>query len=162
MDADDDFKKVQNDHEAQPKMKKLSRLEKEEITYQKAYGKLVCVMVVSSIFVCIQMAGGIISGSIAIFTDTAHLATDMLGFVMSMYALKVSLRPASKQLTFGWHRAEIIGTLSSVMFLLTITVWLMVEATKRILYPQPVKGFEMLITAVCAFFFNLIQMAMLH
>jgi zinc transporter 2 len=86
----------------------------------------------------------------------------MLGFVMSMYALKVSLRPASKELTFGWHRAEIIGTLSSVMFLLTITIWLMVEATKRIINPQPVKGFEMLITAVCAFFFNLIQMSMLH
>lgn len=119
-------------------------------------------MIVSTIFVCIQMAGGIISGSIAIFTDTAHLATDMLGFVMSMYALKVSLRPASKELTFGWHRAEIIGTLSSVMFLLTITVWLVFEASKRVIYPQPVKGMEMLITAVCAFFFNLIQMSMLH
>jgi zinc transporter 2 len=102
------------------------------------------------------MIGGIISGSIAIFTDTAHLATDMLGFVMSMYALKVSLRPASKELTFGWHRAEIIGTLSSVMFLLTITIWLVVEATKRVIYPVEVKGFEMLITAICAFFFNLI------
>jgi cation diffusion facilitator family transporter len=102
------------------------------------------------------MAGGIISGSIAIFTDTAHLATDMLGFVMSMYALKVSLRPASKELTFGWHRAEIIGTLSSVMFLLTITIWLVFEASKRVIYPVKVEGVPMLITAICAFFFNLV------
>ena len=92
-------------------------------------------MVISTFFVGVQMAGGIISGSIAIFTDTAHLATDMLGFVMSMYALKVSLRPASKELTFGWHRAEIIGTLSSVIFLLTITIWLVFEASKRIIWP---------------------------
>lgn len=153
MDVDDDFKRADTEASAS---KKPTRLEKEEITYKKAYGKLVCVMIISSFFVCVQMAGGIISGSIAIFTDTAHLATDMLGFVMSMYALKVSLRPASKELTFGWHRAEIIGTLSSVMFLLTVTLWLLVEATKRVIWPQEVKGLEMLITAVCAFFFNLV------
>jgi zinc transporter 2 len=152
MEVDDDFKKFDDE---QPK-KHLNRLEKEEQTYKKAYNKLLCVMVVSSFFVGVQMAGGIISGSIAIFTDCAHLATDMLGFLMSMYALKVSLRPASKELTFGWHRAEIIGTLSSVMFLLTITVWLVYEAIKRIINPVEVKGFEMLITAICAFFFNLI------
>ncbi len=157
MEGDDDFKRV---HEEAPK--KLNRLEKEEITYNKAYGKLVCVMVLSTFFVIVQMIGGIISGSIAIFTDTAHLATDMLGFVMSMYALKVSMRPASKELTFGWHRAEIIGTLSSVMFLLTITIWLLFEATKRVITPQKVKGLEMLITAICAFFFNLVQMSLLH
>ena len=95
-------------------------------------------------------------------TDTAHLATDMLGFVMSMYALKVSLRPASKEHTFGFHRAEIIGTLSSVMFLLAITLWLMVEAVKRVITPQPVLGLEMLITACGAFCFNLVQMSLLH
>jgi len=138
MDKDDDFTKIHDQFEggleAEPK-KKLNRLEKEEITYNKAYSKLVCVMILSSFFVCVQMAGGIISGSIAIFTDTAHLATDMLGFAMSMYALKVSLRPATKELTFGWHRAEIIGTLCSVMFLLTVTLWLLVEAIKRIVWP---------------------------
>jgi zinc transporter 2 len=119
-------------------------------------------MVVSTFFVGVQAAGGILSGSIAIFTDTAHLATDMLGFVMSMYALKISLRPASKELTFGWHRAEIIGTLSSVMFLLIITIWLLVEATKRVIKPTKVDAKIMLITAICAFFFNLVQMSMLH
>ena len=161
MDADDDFKRV-HDSEKPEQKKKLTRLEKEEITYNKAYKKLMLVIMVSSVFVCVQMIGGIISGSIAIFTDTAHLATDMLGFVMSMYALKITLRPASKHHTFGWHRAEIIGTLASVMFLFTITAWLLVEATKRVINPQPVKGLEMLITALCAFCFNLIQMAILH
>jgi len=157
MDKDDDFKNAEKE-EAKP----LGKLEQEALTYEKAYCKLVIVMIVSSFFVVLQCIGGYLANSIAIFTDTAHLATDMLGFVMSMYALKVSLRPASKELTFGWHRAEIIGTLSSVMFLLTVTVWLLVEATKRIITPQPVLGLEMLITAIMAFFFNLVQMSILH
>ena len=90
---DDDFHKVDDEKHAE---KKMNRLEQEEITYGKAYKKLHMVMIISTFFIIVQLIGGYISGSIAIFTDAAHLATDMLGFVMSMYALKVSLRPASK------------------------------------------------------------------
>ena len=75
------------------------------------------------------------ANSIAIFTDTAHLASDMIGFMMSIVALKISQRPASKELTFGWHRAEIIGTLMSVIFLLTLTIWLVFEAFNRLVEP---------------------------
>ena len=75
------------------------------------------------------------SNSIAIFTDTAHLASDMIGFMMSMIALKISMRPASKELTFGWHRAEVLGTLMSVAFLVTLTIWLVYEATFRVINP---------------------------
>jgi len=131
MDTDDHYTEVTSAEKAKP----MGKLEKEAETYKKAYGKLVLVMCISSVFVVLQCIGGYIANSIAIFTDTAHLATDMLGFVMSMYALKVSLRPASKELTFGWHRAEIIGTLSSVMFLCTITLWLVFEASKRVIAP---------------------------
>ena len=100
--------------------------------------------------------------SIAIFTDTAHLASDVVGFGISMIALKMTFREASKELTFGWHRAEIIGTMGSVIFLLTITMWLLTEAIKRMLDPQEVKAKEMMITAVMGLFFNLIQMKILH
>ena len=75
------------------------------------------------------------ANSIAIFTDTAHLASDMIGFGMSMIALKISMKPASNKWTFGWHRAEVIGTLMSVAFLLTLTLWLLKEATSRIVSP---------------------------
>jgi zinc transporter 2 len=59
----------------------------------------------------------------------------MIGFGMSIIALKMSMRPASKELTFGWHRAEIIGTMISVIFLFTLTIWLVVEAMQRVVNP---------------------------
>lgn len=86
----------------------------------------------------------------------------MIGFMMSMVAMKMSLRPASKDLTFGWHRAEIIGTMCSIIFLLTLTIWLVFEATGRVVDPQEVYGMEMAITAVGGLFFNLVQMRILH
>lgn len=125
-------------------------------TYKKAMRKLKIVAFVSIFFIAAQMTGGYLANSIAIFTDTAHLASDMIGFMMSMIALKISMRPASHELTFGWQRAEVLGTLLSVAFLLTLTLWLVVEATKRVVNPQPVDAKIMLITAVCGLFFNLI------
>jgi len=81
------------------------------------------------------MIGGYLANSIAIYTDSAHLASDMIGFAISMLALKMAMRPSSKDLTFGWHRAEILGTLISIVFLLTLTIWLVFEATDRVVEP---------------------------
>ena len=124
--------------------------------------KLKIVSFVSVFFIAAQLTGGILANSIAIFTDTAHLASDMIGFAMSMIALKITLGPATMKYTFGLHRAEIIGTLMSVIFLLTITLWLVVEATKRVVSPEEIEAETMLITAVAGLFFNLIQMKILH
>jgi len=57
--------------------------------------KLKLVSFVSVFFIAAQMYGGYMANSIAIFTDTAHLASDMIGFAFSMIALKVSMQPAS-------------------------------------------------------------------
>ena len=67
------------------------------------------------------------------------------------------MRPATKKLTFGWHRAEVIGTLMSVAFLVIATIWLVVEATFRIINPPKVEAVPMIITGVGSVFFNLIM-----
>ena len=102
------------------------------------------------------------ANSIAIFTDTAHLATDMIGFVISMAAMKITLRESSNAYTFGWQRAEILGTLLSIMFMLTLTIWLLFEAVGRVVKPQKVHGEKMLIVACMCLCFNLVQMKILH
>ena len=96
------------------------------------------------------------AGSIAIFTDSAHLASDMLGFGISILALTLAQKTASENLTYGWHRAEIIGTLASIMFLLVVTVWLLFEATNRIINKTKPLGFEMLVTAILSIGFNIV------
>lgn len=130
--------------------------------YNAAMKKLVWVSCVSIVFITLQIIGGYISNSIAVFTDCAHLATDMIGFIMSMVALRISMRPATKKLTFGWHRAEVIGTLLSVAFLILATLWLVVEATYRIINPHEIKPVPMIITGVGSVFFNMIMIKILH
>ena len=86
----------------------------------------------------------------------------MLGFGISILALSLAQKAASDNLTYGWHRAEIVGTLVSVSSIWIMTGWLLVEATKRFFKPPEVKGDYMLIVAVMGLIFNLIQMKILH
>jgi len=54
---------------------------------RKSMNKLITVSIVSVFFITAQLIGGYMAGSIAIFTDSAHLASDMLGFGISIAAL---------------------------------------------------------------------------
>lgn len=125
-------------------------------------GQLKCVLAVGCFFVVAQGTGAYYAGSIAIATDCAHLASDLVGFLMSMVALALTRKSASSEYTFGWHRSEIIGTIVSIVFLLTLTIWLLVEATKRIFVVYQIDGEIMLITAVLSLFFNIAMMKVLH
>jgi zinc transporter 2 len=124
--------------------------------------KLCIVSFVSVFFIIAQLIGGYMAHSIAIFTDSAHLASDLIGFAISMISLRMAQRPATKHLSYGFHRAEVIGTLVSIIFIWGLTVWLLYEATLRILEPVEVMGMTMFIVAWMGLGFNLIQMKILH
>jgi Co/Zn/Cd efflux system component len=65
-------------------------------------------------------------------------------------------KKATKQLTYGYHRAEILGTLISIFFIWGLTVWLLGEATNRIINPVQVNGGIMVIVAFVGLLFNVI------
>ncbi len=127
-----------------------------------AMRKLVLTSILTFFFIAIQIVGGYLAKSIAIFTDSAHMASDMIGFAISIFSLKMAQKPATKSLTFGYHRSEIIGTLVSVVIIWVLTFWLVVEATDRIINPVEVKGDIMFVVACLGLVFNLIQMKILH
>lgn len=138
------------------------RLQEQKEDTKKAQKKLICATCVSCVFIIAELVGGWWAGSIAIFADSAHLASDIVGFGISIMALKLAQRDASDHLTYGWHRAEIIGTMVSVASIWIMTVWLFVEATARFFEPVQVIGGKMLLIAVLSLVFNLIQIKILH
>ena len=129
---------------------------------QKYMTKLYKVSGVSIFFIIAQLIGGYISGSIAIFADTAHLASDMMGFVIAMAGIKLGERKADAHMSYGYHRAELVGTLVSVISIWIMTIWLLVAATERLFMPPQVQGNLMFIVAVIGLFFNMIQIKILH
>ena len=93
--------------------------------------KLAIVLATSCIFIVVEIVGGYFANSIAIMSDAAHIASDVIGFGISICSLKIAQRHATDKYTFGYHRVEIIGAFCSIFTIWILTVWLLYEATKR-------------------------------
>jgi zinc transporter 2 len=78
-------------------------------------------------------AGGYMANSLAIATDAAHLLTDFASFMISLFAIWVASRPATKRMSFGWHRAEVIGATISVLMIWVVTGILVYMAIQRVI-----------------------------
>ena len=76
--------------------------------------------------------GAFIAGSLALLTGPALMASELLGFGVSISALSNSAQAAQEGgLTFGWHRAEVIGTLLQISTVWILMGWMVVEAVGR-------------------------------
>lgn len=124
--------------------------------------KLWIVSIVCFIFMVIELIGGYLASSIAIMSDAAHMLSDLLGFLISIFSIYISQKKADKEMSYGYHRAEVIGALVSINIIWGLTFWLLWEATYRIIHPTSVNGLIMLITAVIGFVFNIIMGLILY
>lgn len=129
---------------------------------QAAIRKLFVVSIMCITFMLIEFFGGYFSGSMAIMTDAAHLLSDFSGFVISMISVWLGTKEANRRLSFGFHRAEVIGALASVILIWALTLVLVLEAIERIINPVKVDGKIMLVTASLGLVFNLIMVKVLH
>lgn len=127
----------------------------ERIELKKTKTKLWAALIVAVIFMCIEIAGGIYAGSLAILTDAAHLLSDIGGFAVALIAATWAAKQSSESFSFGNHRLEVLGALASVLSVWGITVLLVYEAIVRLLNPEPVDGKAMTIIAVIGIGVNL-------
>lgn len=66
-------------------------------------------------------------------------------------------------MSYGYHRAEVIGAMASVILIWGLTAWLVTEATERIVKMNyEINGLVMLITAVLGLITNLLMFKILH
>ncbi|TDG53552.1 hypothetical protein AWZ03_000367 [Drosophila navojoa] len=109
-------------------------------------------------FMICEIIGGVLSRSLAIATDAAHLLTDLAGFLISLFALYLSARPSTQRMNFGWYRAEVIGAMLSVYFIWVITGVLVYMAIERLVTGKhDVDAKIMLITSALAIACNIIM-----
>lgn len=86
----------------------------------------------NGILLVVQVIGGLAFGSLALLADSAHLATDVLGLGVALVAERLLARPATKRHSYGLQRAEVLGALANGILLLAATVWITVEAIRRL------------------------------
>ena len=129
---------------------------------QQSIKKLYLAAIICFVFMVIEIIGGAIAHSLAIMTDAAHMFSDLSGFAIAIASLKIASKPASSNMSYGYHRSEIIGAVISVALIWGLTIWLLYEAVVRVINPVEVDGLVMLITALLGLGCNILMAWSLH
>merc|ERR1711890_137905 len=103
------------------------------------------------------------SNSLAIATDAAHMLTDFASFLISLFAIYMAAKPKSQKMSFGWHRAEVLGATVSVLMIWVVTGILVYMAILRVINQEfEIDATAMLITSGLGVAFNIVMGATLH
>ena len=103
----------------------------------------------------IELAGGILSGSLALVSDAGHVLTDVLALVLSLMAVRFASLPATSAKTFGYHRLEILTALLNGSLLVVISAGILYKAVRRFLAPEPIESSVMIGVALLGLVANL-------
>jgi cobalt-zinc-cadmium efflux system protein len=109
---------------------------------------LVLALAITSVFFAVELAGSILTNSLALLADSGHLLSDAFSLGLSLFATLVATRTTTPRKTFGYYRAEILAAFLNGGILLALTVLITVTAIRRIASPPPVEGTGMLVIAV--------------
>ncbi len=106
--------------------------------------------------------GGIISGSLALLSDSLHNFGDSMSLTSSYIALRIGEREKNEKYTFGYRRAEILVAFINSSAIIGVGIFLLVESYRRFMEPVEIKGFIMLVVAVVGLIANLLSIILLH
>lgn len=124
--------------------------------------RVMIALVLTGTFMLVEIAGGIISGSLALLADAGHMLTDTMALALAAMAFHVAKRPPDGKLTFGYQRFQILAAFVNGLSLLAIVGWILFEAVSRFLSPSDVLGGTMLVVAAAGLVVNLICFAVLN
>lgn len=108
-----------------------------------------------------EIAGGIMSGSLALLSDALHNLSDTFATFIAYLATIIGKRNANHKKTFGYKRLEILAALLNAVILIVVSVFLLREAYERIQDPVPVKSMIMLVVALVGLLANLYAVVIL-
>jgi cobalt-zinc-cadmium efflux system protein len=119
-------------------------------------------LAITAAFMFIEIAGGFLSGSLALLADAGHMITDAAALALSLFAFWLSSRPRTVTRTFGWHRFEIFAALLNGVALWGIAGLIGIEAIHRLKAPPQVKSGMMIVVALLGLLSNVAVGAILY
>lgn len=126
--------------------------------HHEVSGKKLFITIVLNIIITLsQIMGAIFSGSLALLSDAVHNLSDVLTLILAYWTNKISARPKTKEKTFGYKRAEILAALFNSSLLLGIAIFLIIEAISKLIHPQEVESYLVILLGGLSIVLNTIS-----
>jgi cobalt-zinc-cadmium efflux system protein len=124
--------------------------------------RLLWVLAITALFMVAEVAGGVLSNSLALLADAGHMFTDVGALALSLFAMSMARRPPSLEKTYGYVRLEILAALVNGAALLVIAAFISWEAWKRLNTPVAVDGPLLMGVAAAGLLVNVAAAGLLH
>jgi len=118
-------------------------------------------LLVTLVVLVVELVGAVLTGSLALLADAAHMATDAGAVVLALGASYVASLPASRRSTFGYHRAEILAALLNSLVLLGVCGYLAYAGVSRLVDPVTIDAGPMIVFASVGLLANGISLTIL-
>lgn len=119
-------------------------------------------LVLAAAYMVAEFIGGLLSHSLALLADAGHMLSDVGSLALSCFAVWLADRPAGRQRTFGYYRAEILAALINGATLVIVSVFILIEAWERFHNPPEIRGGLMMGIAVGGLIVNVLGLMILH
>jgi cobalt-zinc-cadmium efflux system protein len=111
-------------------------------------------LVLTCAVLVVELAGGLISHSLALLSDAGHVLTDVFALGLAWFAVAQANRPADKKRSYGYHRVSILAALVNSVVLIGIVIAITFEAIRRLANPEPVQGGIVIVAALIGIAIN--------
>ena len=123
--------------------------------------KLTIALMLTMTFLIIEVVAGLITQSLALLSDAAHMFTDAAALAIALAAIQIAKHPADNKRTFGYQRFEILAALFNASMLFFVAMYILYEAYQRFTQPPEIQSTGMLVVASIGLIINLISMKIL-
>jgi cobalt-zinc-cadmium efflux system protein len=125
-------------------------------------GRLWIVFAITAAFMGVEFVAGLLTNSLALLSDSAHMLTDVAALLLSLFALWFAGRPPTPQKSFGFHRAEILAALANGAGVVVIAIFIVIEGIGRLADPPEVDSGPMLVVASAGLLVNVVAAVLRH
>ncbi len=115
---------------------------------------MTAVLLLTASFTVAEIVGGLLTGSLALLADAGHMLSDNLSLALALFAAWLAGQPVTPERSFGYQRAEILAALFNGVTLVAISIWIFIEAYRRVESPPEILGGWMLAVAALGLLVN--------
>ncbi len=123
--------------------------------------RLAIALGITALVLVAEVVGAIVTGSLALLVDAAHMLTDAGGLTIALIAATLAGRPATSKRTWGFARSEVLGATAQAAVLLAVGIFVVVEAVQRLFNPPEIQSELLLIFGVIGLAGNVASIAIL-
>jgi cobalt-zinc-cadmium efflux system protein len=113
-------------------------------------------------FMLVEVAGGLLANSLTLLADAGHMFLDASALGFSWYALRLSRRASDGQLSYGYHRYQVLATFINGLLLFALIAWLLLEAWERLRQPQSMLAVPAFVVGSIGLAVNVLAYRWLH